>query len=88
MWSYWSDKVRNEDTYNKEGVASVVDKMIEERLRRFGHMKMMFLDAPRRRYQRLVIQGTKRYRQAEKVLEKDDNTGYDLALSYQEPNPK
>ncbi|KAG5610037.1 hypothetical protein H5410_021318 [Solanum commersonii] len=57
-----SDKIRNEDIRDKVGVASMVDKMREERLRWFGHVKRRCIDAPVRRCKRLVIEGTRRGR--------------------------
>ncbi|KAG5597751.1 hypothetical protein H5410_038983 [Solanum commersonii] len=43
------DKIRNEVIREKVGVASVVDKLREARLRWFGHMKRRCEDAPVRR---------------------------------------
>lgn len=50
-----SDKIRNEDIRYKVGVVSVVDKMREERMRWFGHVKRRYVDALVRRCKRLVI---------------------------------
>ncbi|WMV29493.1 hypothetical protein MTR67_022878 [Solanum verrucosum] len=57
-----SDGIRYEDIWNKVGVASVVDKMREVRLRWFGHVKRRCIDAPVRSCEWLVIQGTRRGR--------------------------
>lgn len=57
-----SDKIRNENIWNKVGVASVVDKMRKVRPRWFGHVKRRCIGAPMRSCERLVIQGTRRDR--------------------------
>ncbi|KAG5611191.1 hypothetical protein H5410_022472, partial [Solanum commersonii] len=56
------DKIRNEVIREKVGVASVVDKLREARLRWFGHVKRRGADAPVRRYEGLVVEGTRRGR--------------------------
>ena len=43
------DKVRNEDIRTKIGVASIEEKMRENRLRWFGHVHRRPTDAPVRR---------------------------------------
>ena len=40
------DKVRNEDIRTKIGVASIEEKMRENRLQWFGHMRRRPTDAP------------------------------------------
>ncbi|KAG5613577.1 hypothetical protein H5410_024858 [Solanum commersonii] len=55
-----SDRIRNEVIREKVGVASVVDKLREARLRWFGHVKRRGADAPVRRCERLVVEGTRR----------------------------
>ncbi|KAG5586165.1 hypothetical protein H5410_046599, partial [Solanum commersonii] len=55
-----SDKIRNEVIWEKVGVASVVDKLREARLRWFGHVKRRCADAPVRRCEGLDIKGTRR----------------------------
>ncbi|WMV29994.1 hypothetical protein MTR67_023379 [Solanum verrucosum] len=57
-----SDKIRNEVIREKVGVASVVDKLREARLRWFGHVKRRCADAPVRRCEGLVVEGTRRGR--------------------------
>jgi len=57
-----SDKIRNEVIREKVGVASVVDKLREARLRWFGHVKRRSADAPVRRCEGLVVEGTRRGR--------------------------
>ncbi|KAG5626964.1 hypothetical protein H5410_012182, partial [Solanum commersonii] len=57
-----SDKIRNEVIREKVGVASVVDKLREARLRWFGHVKRRGTDAPVRRCEGLVVEGTRRGR--------------------------
>ncbi|WMV56155.1 hypothetical protein MTR67_049540 [Solanum verrucosum] len=44
------DMIRNKDSWDKVGVAPMVDKMTEARLRWFGHVKRMSTNAPVRRY--------------------------------------
>lgn len=55
-----SDKIRNEDISNKVGVASMVDKRREMRMRWFGHAKRRCMDVFVRMCDRLVIEGTGR----------------------------
>ncbi|WMV41945.1 hypothetical protein MTR67_035330 [Solanum verrucosum] len=57
-----SDRIRNEVIREKVGVASVVDKLREARLRWFGHVKRRCVDAPVRRCEGLVVEGTRRGR--------------------------
>ncbi|WMV16256.1 hypothetical protein MTR67_009641 [Solanum verrucosum] len=57
-----SDKIRNEVIREKVGVASVVDKLREARLRWFGHVKRRCADAPVRRCEGLVVEGMRRGR--------------------------
>ncbi|KAG5571733.1 hypothetical protein H5410_061499 [Solanum commersonii] len=57
-----SDKFRNEVIWEKVGVASVVDKLREARLRWFGHVKRRCADAPVRRCEGLAMKGTRRGR--------------------------
>ncbi|KAH0760290.1 hypothetical protein KY290_023783 [Solanum tuberosum] len=57
-----SDKIRNEVIREKVGVASVVDKLRKARLRWFGHVKRRSADAPVRRCEVLVVEGTWRGR--------------------------
>ncbi|KAF3645787.1 Villin-5 [Capsicum annuum] len=56
------DRVRNEIIRDKVGVASVEDKMREERLRWFGHVMRRGADAPVRRCERLALDGFRRRR--------------------------
>ncbi|KAG5588085.1 hypothetical protein H5410_048519 [Solanum commersonii] len=57
-----SDKIRNEVIPEKVGVASVVDMLREARLRWLGHVKRQGTDAPVRRCEGLVVEGTQRGR--------------------------
>ncbi|WMV35375.1 hypothetical protein MTR67_028760 [Solanum verrucosum] len=57
-----SDKIRNEVIREKVGVASVVDKLREARLRWSGHVKRRSADAPVRRCEVMVVEGTRRGR--------------------------
>ncbi|KAG5614626.1 hypothetical protein H5410_014450 [Solanum commersonii] len=57
-----SDKIRNEVIREKVGVTSVVDKLREVRLKWFGHVKRRGTDAPVRRCEGLVVEGTRRGR--------------------------
>lgn len=52
--------IRNEDIRGKMGVALVVDKMWEAKLRWFRHVKRTSTDAPMRKYERLAIIGLRR----------------------------
>ncbi|KAG5591403.1 hypothetical protein H5410_041917 [Solanum commersonii] len=54
-----SDRIRNEDIRNKVGVTSVVDKLREERLRWFGHVKRRCTDVSVRRCERFDIAGSR-----------------------------
>ena len=56
------DRIRNEVIRNKVGVAPVVDKMREGRLRWFGHVQRRCADAPVRRCERMAVVGLKRGR--------------------------
>ncbi|KAG5580522.1 hypothetical protein H5410_051149 [Solanum commersonii] len=56
-----SDKIRNEVIREKVGVASVVDKLREARLRWFGHVKGGGLSA-HEEVRGLVVEGTRRGR--------------------------
>ncbi|KAG5595319.1 hypothetical protein H5410_036551 [Solanum commersonii] len=57
-----SDKIRNEVIREKVGVAPVVDKLREARLRWFGHVRRRCVDALVRRCEGLAIKGTRRGR--------------------------
>ncbi|KAG5606742.1 hypothetical protein H5410_028234 [Solanum commersonii] len=57
-----SDKIRNEVIREKVGVAPVVDKLREARMRWFGHVKRRSADAPVRRCEGLGVEGTRRGR--------------------------
>ncbi|XP_070017308.1 uncharacterized protein [Nicotiana sylvestris] len=56
------DKIRNDDIREKVLVALIDDKMREARLKWFGHIQRRILDAPVRRCERLVVEGTRRGR--------------------------
>ncbi|XP_060183440.1 uncharacterized protein LOC132613435 [Lycium barbarum] len=56
------DMIRNEDIQDKVGVVSVANKMMEVRLRWFGHVKRRSDDAPVRRCERLAVAGVRRDR--------------------------
>ncbi|XP_060178155.1 uncharacterized protein LOC132608100 [Lycium barbarum] len=56
------DRIQNEVIRDKMGVAPVVDKIQEERLRWFGHVQQRCVDAPVRRCERLTVVGLKRGR--------------------------
>ncbi|XP_049381377.1 uncharacterized protein LOC125845938 [Solanum stenotomum] len=63
MYGYTrSDKIKNEDIRAKVGVALVVDKISEARLRWFVHVKRRYTDALVRRCDRLDIVGVRRGR--------------------------
>jgi len=51
----WGDKVRNEDIRTQIGVTSIEEKMRENRLRWFGHMRRRPTDAPVRRVERINL---------------------------------
>jgi len=54
------DNVRNEDIRTKIGVASIEEKMRENRLRWFGHVQRIPTDAPVRRVERIKLGQVKR----------------------------
>jgi len=54
------DKVRNEDICTKIGVAPIEEKMRENRLRWFGHVRRKPTDAPVRRVERIKLGQVKR----------------------------
>ena len=54
------DKVRNEDIRIKISVASIEEKMRENRLRWFGHMRHRPTDAPVRRVKHINLGQVKR----------------------------
>ena len=56
------DKVRNEDIRSLVGVAPIVDKMREYRLRWFGHVGHRAIDAPVRRVKKIDIEQGKKLR--------------------------
>ena len=54
------DKMRNEDTRTKIGVASIEEKMRENRLRWFGHVRRRPTDASVRRIECIKLGKVKR----------------------------
>ncbi|XP_070005821.1 uncharacterized protein [Nicotiana sylvestris] len=52
------DKIRNDDIWEEVHVAPIDDKMQEARLRWFGHVQRRSPDAPVRRCEQLVVEGT------------------------------
>ena len=50
------NKVRNEDIHSLVGVAPIEDKMRENRLRWFGHIRRRPMDAPVRRVEKIDIE--------------------------------
>ncbi|XP_070010477.1 uncharacterized protein [Nicotiana sylvestris] len=56
------DKIRNDDIREKVHVAPIDDNMREARLRWFGHVQRRSPDAPVRRCEQLVVEGTRRGR--------------------------
>ncbi|PHU04839.1 Lon protease -like protein, mitochondrial [Capsicum chinense] len=62
VWPYQERRVRNEIIREKVGVASVEDKMREERLRWFGHVMRRGSVAPVRRCETLTMDGFRRGR--------------------------
>ena len=56
MWgNTWRDKMRNKDIRTKIGVASIEEKMRENNLRRFSHVRCRPTDAPVRRVERINL---------------------------------
>ncbi|XP_059284794.1 uncharacterized protein LOC132038087 [Lycium ferocissimum] len=56
------DRIRNEVIRDKVGVAPVMDKMREGKLRWFGHARRRCADAPVRKCERMAVVGLKRGR--------------------------
>ena len=54
------DKMRNEDIRTKIGIASIEEKMRENRLRWFDHMRRRPTDAPVRQVERINLGQVKR----------------------------
>ena len=54
------DKVRNENIHIKIGVASIEEKMRENRLQWFGHVRRRPTDAPIQRVERIKLELVKR----------------------------
>ena len=54
------DKVRNENIRTKIGIASIEEKMRENRLRWFGHVRRRPKDSPVRRVERIKLGQVKR----------------------------
>ena len=54
------DEVRYEDIRTKIGVASIEEKMRENRLRLFGHVRRRLTDVPVRRVKRIKLGQVKR----------------------------
>ena len=57
---YQRDKERNENIRTEIGVASIEEKMRENRLRWFGHVRRRPTDAPVRRVKRINLGQVKR----------------------------
>ena len=55
------DKVRNEDIRTKIGAASIEEKMRENRLRWFGHVRRRPADAPVQRVERINLRKLKEH---------------------------
>ncbi|XP_070002679.1 uncharacterized protein [Nicotiana sylvestris] len=51
------DKIINEVIHDKVGVALIEDKMLEARLRWFGHVRRRITNSPVRRCERLTLEG-------------------------------
>lgn len=60
------DKIRDENIWDKVGMALVEDKIRETRLRCFGQAKRRYTDAPVWRYERLAIDDFRRGRSRQK----------------------
>lgn len=56
------NRIRNEDIRDKVGVASVMDKLREVRLKWFRHVKRRCLDASVRQCERFALVGLRRGR--------------------------
>ena len=54
------DKVRNENIHAKIGVASMEEKMRENHLQWFGHVRRRLADAPARQVERIKLGQVKR----------------------------
>ena len=61
------EKVRNEDIRSLVGVALIEDKMRENRLRWFGHIRRRPTDAPVRRVEKIDIVQSKKLRGTPKM---------------------
>ena len=61
------DKVRNEDTRSLVGVAPIEEKMRENRLRLFGHIRRRPMDVPVRRMEKIDIEQDKKLRERSKM---------------------
>ena len=62
-WMYGNtrrDKVRNESIHTKIGVASIEEKMRQNRQRWFGHVRRRPTDAPVQRVERIKLGQVKR----------------------------
>ena len=53
------DKIRNQKFREKLGVAPISAKMLENRLRWFGHVQRKTFDAPVRRIETIIVEGKK-----------------------------
>jgi hypothetical protein len=85
------DRIRN-DTIRESGVAPIVEKLVENRLRRFGHVKRRPVDVVVRRVDQMEESQVKRgrgrprkpiretIRKNLEVSELDPNMIYDIAL--------
>ncbi|XP_075109131.1 uncharacterized protein LOC142180924 [Nicotiana tabacum] len=56
------DRIQSEAIWDRVGVVSVEDKMLESRLRWFGHVRRRSIDAPVRRCERLAMESLRRGR--------------------------
>ena len=63
------DKIRNEDIRRLVGVAPIEDKMRENRLRWFDHIKRRSRDAPVRRVEKIDIAKSKNWKEDQKWRE-------------------
>jgi hypothetical protein len=46
LWAYKKDRVRNEDIRDRVGVAPIEEKLVQHRLRWFGHVQRRPPEAP------------------------------------------